>query len=187
LWDTDEKGFMIGFSTTYLVWQPQRRSFSTSQRRNHPMTSSLPRMETGSRAPLAVVNNLRWTPVVTSVHQKIKTNGSAEKLLIGHDCRTSQRKSGARGRVWIVTDRYARIYPLTTPTSRQAPLVHQKFQLQKFQEKNRRSRERLLSIFEILYCSKKVVEFWLWMTVRNRLLCARMPHFPIQNSRRNGC
>jgi hypothetical protein len=45
---------------------------------------------------IAVVNNLRSAPVVTSVCQKVKPNGSAENLLIGHGCRTSQRKSGAR-------------------------------------------------------------------------------------------
>jgi hypothetical protein len=69
-------------------------------------------------------------------------------------------RNSSLGRVWIVLDRYARIYPLITPTSRQAPLVHRKFPLQNFQEKkNRRSRERLLSIFEILYCSKKLLSF----------------------------
>jgi hypothetical protein len=35
---------------------------------------------------VAVVNNLRSAPVVTSVCQKFKTNGSADKLLIGPDC-----------------------------------------------------------------------------------------------------
>jgi hypothetical protein len=43
-----------------------------------------------------VINNLRLTPVATSVRQKVKTDGSPEKQLIGHVCSTSQRPSGAR-------------------------------------------------------------------------------------------
>jgi hypothetical protein len=37
---------------------------------------------------VAVVNNLRSAPVVTFVCQKVKTNGSADKLLIGTNCRS---------------------------------------------------------------------------------------------------
>jgi hypothetical protein len=43
-----------------------------------------------------VVDNLRLTPVSTSGCQKVKTDGSPEKQLIGPVCPTSQRPPGAR-------------------------------------------------------------------------------------------
>jgi hypothetical protein len=80
------------------------------------------------------------------------------------------------------TGPFARIYPLTTTTSPQARLVHRKNHLQKFPEKKRRFRERLLSIFEILYCSEKVVEFWLWerLSVTVRKGPREVPYEPLR-------
>jgi hypothetical protein len=65
--------------------------------RRHPTSNYYDALFDVSRSSLfVVVNNLRLTPVSTSGCQKVKTDGSPEKQLIGPVSPTSQRPSGAR-------------------------------------------------------------------------------------------
>jgi hypothetical protein len=86
------------------------------------------------------------------------------------------------GRVWLVPDRLLGF----TPSPRQ-PLHRRDWCIEKiisknFRKKKRRFRERLLSIFEILYCSEKVVEFWLWerLSVTVRKGPREVPYEPLR-------
>jgi hypothetical protein len=70
-------------------------------------------------------------------HPSAKQTITLNLWLIGHNCArdTLPRQQVVLDRVSFVPDRHWD-YLLTTPTARQARLVHQKFQLQKFQEVN---------------------------------------------------